>query len=170
MEATFCMGKIVNTHGIKGEIKIYPYTDDPARFEHFSYILIEGEAEKKFKVSSVRVHKNMVLLKLSGFNDINTVQKFMDKAIYLYRNDIEALDGDDEGHYVVDLIGCDIIDAEGTVLGVLKDVLQHTAQDLYEVAMPSGGVFYIPVVDEFVKNIDIEKRQITVKIIEGLIE
>jgi 16S rRNA processing protein RimM len=170
MEATFCMGKIVNTHGIKGEIKIYPYTDDPTRFEHFSYILIEGEADNKFKVSSVRVHKNMVLLKLKGFNDINEVQKLMDKEVYIYRKDIEALDGDEGGHYVVDLIGCEIIDVDGNAVGILKDVLQHTAQDLYEVTLPSGGVFYIPVVDEFVKNVDIENRKITVKMIEGLIE
>ena len=170
MEVTFCMGKIVNTHGIKGEIKIYPYTDDPTRFEHFSYILIEGEGENKFKMSSVRVHKNMVLLKLKGFNDINEVQKLMDKEVYIYRKDIEALDADEEGHYVVDLIGCDIVDIDGSLVGVLKDVLQHTAQDLYEVTLPSGDVFYIPVVDAFVKNIDLEKRQITVKMIEGLIE
>lgn len=167
MKATFNMGKIVNSHGIKGEVKIYPYTDDLYKFEEFEYLLIEGEGEKKFEVESSRVHKNMVLLKFKAFNDINEITRFKEKNIYIYRDDA---DDDGEGHYVVDLIGCTIFDEHHIEIGILEDVLQNTAQDLYMIKQPNGKVFYLPVVDEFVKQIDIDKREIVVHIIEGLME
>jgi 16S rRNA processing protein RimM len=83
------------------------------------------------------------------------------------RKDIEAID-DEAGHYIVDLIGCAIVNEEGQALGVVNDVLQHTAQDLYEVKGLDGKLFYIPVVDAFVKEIDIAAKRITVQMIEGL--
>lgn len=167
MKATFNMGKIVNSHGVKGEIKIYPFTDDLYKFEDFEYLLIEGEGEKKFEVESSRVHKNMVLLKFKAFNDINEIIRFKEKNIYIYRDDA---DDDGEGHYIVDLIGCAILDENGNKVGILEDVLQNTAQDLYVIKQTGGKVFYLPVVDEFVKHIDIDKKEIVVHIIEGLIE
>jgi len=169
MEKTFKMGKIVNTHGVKGELKIYPYTDDPTNLEILKYILIEGQGDTKFKITSFRVHKNMFLVKLKGIDDINVVMKYMQKEVYVYRADVEAID-DEEGHYIVDLIGCEIIDEQNNVLGILNDVLQNTAQDLYEVKQPNGNVFLIPVVDAFVKSIDIEHKKIYVQMIEGLLE
>ena len=167
MKATFNMGKIVNSHGVKGEVKIYPFTDDLYKFEDFEYLLIEGEGEKKFEVESSRVHKNMVLLKFKAFNDINEIIRFKEKNVYIYRYDAED---DGEGHYIVDLIGCSILDENGNKVGILEDVLQNTAQDLYVIKQTGGKVFYLPVVDEFVKHIDIDKKEIVVHIIEGLIE
>lgn len=167
MKATFNMGKIVNSHGVKGEVKIYPFTDDLYKFEDFEYLLIEGEGEKKFEVESSRVHKNMVLLKFKAFNDINEIIRFKEKNVYIYRDDAED---DGEGHYIVDLIGCTILDENGNKVGILEDVLQNTAQDLYVIKQTGGKVFYLPVVDEFVKHIDIDKKEIVVHIIEGLIE
>ncbi|GAU78777.1 ribosome maturation factor RimM [Fusibacter sp. 3D3] len=167
MKATFNMGKIVNSHGIKGEVRIYPYTDDLNKFEEFDYLLIEGEGEKKFEVESSRVHKNMVLLKFKAFNDINEITRFKEKNIYIYREDAKD---DGEGHYIVDLIGCAILDEQRTEVGILEDVLQNTAQDLYVIKQPNGNRFYLPVVDDFVKRVDLDKREIIVHIIEGLIE
>ncbi|MBF4691707.1 ribosome maturation factor RimM [Fusibacter ferrireducens] len=167
MKATFNMGKIVNSHGIKGEVKIYPYTDDLYKFEEFKYLLIEGEGEQKFEVASSRVHKNMVLLKFKAFNDINEIMRFKEKNVYIYREDA---DDDGDGHYIVDLIGCSIVDDNHENIGILEDVLQNTAQDVYVIKQSNGNIFYLPVVDEFVKQIDINKREIVVHLIEGLIE
>lgn len=169
MEKTFKMGKIVNTHGVKGEIKIYPYTDDPYKLDVLKYILIEGQGDQKFKLTSFRLHKNMILTKIKGINDINDVTQYLQKEIFVYRSDVEAID-DDEGHYIVDLIGCEIVDENETIVGILMDVLQNTAQDLYEVKTPDGKVFLIPVVDAFVDRIEIDQRKIYVKMIEGLLE
>lgn len=166
MEGCFNMGKIVNTHGVKGEVKIYPYSDDLDKFEDFEYFYLEGEGKVKFKIESTRVHKNMVLLKFVGYDDINQVLKFMNKNVYIERKDVED---DGEGHYVVDLIGCEIFDEDGEFIGHLKDVLQNTAQDLYEIKKVSDGqVFYLPVVDAFVKSIDIKSKKIVVHLIDGI--
>ncbi|MBS7527471.1 16S rRNA processing protein RimM [Fusibacter paucivorans] len=167
MTETFSMGKIVNTHGVKGEMKIYPYTDDPLKIKALQYILIEGEGETKHQVAAVREHKGMLLLKLQGYDDIAEIMRFMQKEIYVFRKDVEAID-DEDGHYIVDLIGCEIKTTDGEVIGVVNDVLQHTAQDLYEVKGHDGALFYIPVVDAFVKDIDVAGKCITVQMIEGL--
>ena len=167
MEGCFNMGKIVNTHGVKGELKLYPYSDDLDKFEDFEYFYVEGEGKTKYIIESTRVHKNMVLFKLKGYDDINKVLNFVNKNVYIERKDIED---DSEGHYIVDLIGCEIFDDAGEHLGVLVDVLQNSAQDLYEIKLKSTGQkFYLPVVDEFVKSIDLEKRKIVVHLIEGMI-
>ena len=167
MEGCFNMGKIVNTHGVKGEVKIYPYSDDLDKFDDFEYFYIEGEGKVKFKIESTRVHKNMVLLKFVGYDDINKVLGFMNKNVYIERKDVED-DGD--GHYIVDLIGCEIFDDEGEFVGHLMDVLQNSAQDLYEIRRASDGkVFYLPVVDAFIKHIDINAKKIIVHLIDGII-
>ena len=167
MEGCFNMGKIVNTHGVKGELKLYPYSDDLDKFEDFEYFYVEGEGKTKYLIESTRVHKNMVLFKFKGYDDINKVLSFVNKNVYIERKDVED---DSEGHYIVDLIGCDIFDDKGEHLGVLVDVLQNSAQDLYEIKLKATGQkFYLPVVDEFVKTIDIKTKKIVVHLIEGMI-
>lgn len=166
MEGCFNMGKIVNTHGVKGELKIYPYTDDLDKFEDFEYFYVEGDGKKKYLIESARVHKNMVLIRLKGYEDINKVLGFINKNIYMERSDVED---DSEGHYIVDLIGSEIYDDQGLLVGHLKDVLQNSAQDLYEIVKASDGQkFYLPVVDEFVKHIDIKNKKIIVHLIDGI--
>lgn len=166
MEGCFNMGKIVNTHGVKGELKIYPYTDDINKFEDFEYFYLEGDGKQKYLIESARTHKNMVLVKMKGYDDINKVLEFVNKNIYIERADVED---DSEGHYIVDLIGSEIIDDQGVLIGHLKDVLQNTAQDLYEIVKVSDGQkFYLPVVDAFVKHIDINHKKIIVHLIDGI--
>lgn len=166
MEGCFNMGKIVNTHGVKGEIKLYPFSDDLDQFEDFEYFYLEGEGKSKFIIQSTRVHKNMVLVKFKGFDDINKVIELVGKNVYIERKDVPD---DGEGHYIVDLIGCEIFDDQGEFVGHLEDVLQNSAQDLYVIRKVSDNqTFYLPVVDEFVKKIDIVNRKITVHLIEGI--
>ena len=166
MEGCFNMGKIVNTHGVKGEVKLYPFSDDLDQFEDFEYFYLEGEGKTKFIILSTRVHKNMVLVKFKGFDDINKVLEMIGKNVYIERKDVPD---DGEGHYIVDLIGCEIFDDQGEFIGHLEDVLQNSAQDLYVIRKVSDNqTFYLPVVDVFVKNIDIKNRKITVHLIEGI--
>lgn len=166
MEGCFNMGKIVNTHGVKGEIKLYPFSDDLDQFEDFEYFYLEGEGKTKFIIQSTRVHKNMVLVKFKGFDDINKVLELVGKNVYIERKDVPD---DGEGHYIVDLIGCEIFDDQGEFVGHLEDVLQNSAQDLYVIRKVSDNqTFYLPVVDAFVKSIDIANRKIIVHLIEGI--
>lgn len=161
----FNIGKIVNTHGVKGEVKVYPYTDDVNKFIDFDHLYVE---DQKIQIETVRVHKNMALVKFKGYNDMDQVLPLMNKNVFIDRDEVD--DGG-EGHYIVDLIGCEIFDEEGLLIGELVDVLQNTSQDLYLIRRADKGAdFYLPVVDEFVKDIDLESRKITVHLIEGLME
>lgn len=165
MQDKFNMGKIVNTHGVKGEIKIYPYTDDIQKFVDFSFLYIE---EVKTMIESVRIHKQMVLVKFEGVNSMNDAEALINKNIFMPR---ECVNDDSEGHYIVDLVGCEIVDESNVAIGKLEDVLQNSAQDLYVIKRyDNGKLFYLPVVDAFVKSIDIEAKRIVVSLIEGLLE
>ncbi len=165
MKESFNIGKIVNTHGVKGEVKVYPYTDDVTKFVDFDHLYVE---DQKIQIETVRIHKNMALVKFKGYNNMDQVLPLMNKNVFIDRD--EADDGG-EGHYIVDLIGCEIVDETGQLIGVLVDVLQNTSQDLYQIRRADNGAdFYLPVVDEFVRDIDLESRKITVQLIEGLME
>lgn len=166
MQNCFNLGKIVNTHGIKGEVKIYPYSDNLEKFKTYSYLIV---GDKRIDVQTVRVHKNMVLVKFEGYDDANAVQPLLNQMVFLERDQIET--EEDEGHYIVDLIGCKIVDQTGNEIGLLKDVIQNRSQDLYEIVRRDNGkVFYLPVVDEFVLAIDVVNKVINVHIIEGIME
>lgn len=165
MEKFFNVGKIVGTHGVRGEVKLYPYTDDLEQFSDYEFLWLDKE---KVFIESTRIHKNMVLIKFKGFKDANEVMPIINKMVYIER---ETRADDGVGHYIVDLLGCQILSETGEMIGELKDVLQNTSQDLYLIRRTDGkGEFMLPVVDEFVKRIDIEKRQITVHLIEGIME
>lgn len=165
MKKSFNIGKIVNTHGVKGEVKVYPYTDDVKKFVDFDHLYVE---DQKIQIETVRVHKNMALVKFKGYDNMDQVLPIMNKNVFIDRDEVD--DGGD-GHYIVDLIGCEIFDENGLLIGELVDVLQNTSQDLYQIRrVDNGADFYLPVVDEFVRDIDLESRKITVHLIEGLME
>lgn len=165
----FTVGKIVNTHGLKGELKIQYYTEVPEDFDAFDYLIIEGEGEKKFEIESNRFVKNTVLVQFKDFTDINQVEKFKNREIYYLRADYDDLE---EGQfYVVDLIGLKVVDRTKGEVGILTDVLKNTAQDIYVIKKNDGsGVFYMPAVPAFLEKIDIEAGHIYVTLIEGLME
>lgn len=163
----FTVGKIVNTHGLKGELKVQYYTENIEDFEGFEYLIIEGEGDKKFKVDGIRTVKNTVLVQFEGFSDINQVERLKNKEVYYLRSDYEDLE---EGqYYVVDLLGLDVVDHVNGKVGVLKEVLKNTAQDIYVIEKVDGsGIFYMPAVEAFLERIDLEEGKIHVKLIEGL--
>lgn len=165
MKKSFNIGKIVNTHGVKGEVKVYPYTDDVKKFVDFDHLFVE---DQKIQIETVRIHKNMALVKFKGYDNMDQVLPLMNKNVFIDR---DLVDDGGDGHYIVDLIGCEIFDESGIMIGVLVDVLQNTSQDLYQIRRSDNGEdFYLPVVDEFVKNIDLNTRRIIVHLIEGLME
>ena len=163
----FTVGKIVNTHGLKGELKVQYYTETLEDFEEFEYLLIEGEGDKKFLIEGVRSVKNTVLLQLEGYNDINQVEHFKNKEVYYLREDYN--DSEEGGYFIVDLIGLDVVDRTRGKVGVLKDVLKNTSQDIYVIKKIDGsGDFFMPAVDAFLDRIDLEEGKIYVNLIEGL--
>ncbi|MEL7655244.1 MAG: ribosome maturation factor RimM [Bacillota bacterium] len=159
------VGQVVNVVGLKGELKVYHYSDYKERFEELSKIYLE---DTLYKISGVRYMKDMVILKLQGINDRTEAEKYKGQDIYFDKEDIRVLPEDT--YYIFDLIGLEVKEENGNVLGVVSDVIQNTAQDLYEVETEKKNKFLIPAVDEFILNIDMKNRTMTVKLIKGLLE
>lgn len=158
------MGKVVNVVGLKGEIKIYSYTDRNERFEELEEIRLDKDL---YTIENVRYQNRVVILKLEGINDRNEAEKLRNKKVYMDEIELEELPEDT--YYVRDLIGV-TVQTEAEVLGTIKDVLQNTAQDLYEVETAEGKKIYIPAVKEFVKEVDMENRIVKVTLPEGLLD
>ena len=159
------IGKIVNTVGLKGEVKVYNYSDSIEIYETIESIYVEGRLTV---IENVRAQKNMVILKLEGADDRNAAEALRGKELYITEDDLPELP---EGQYYVrDLIGMSVTEEDGNLLWHVTDVLQNTAQDIFEVESENGKKLLIPKVDQFVLDIDAEKREITVRLIEGMLD
>ena len=159
------IGKIVNTVGLKGEVKVYNYSDSIEIYETIESIYVE---DRLTVIENVRAQKNMVILKLEGADDRNAAEALRGKELYITEDDLPELP---EGQYYVrDLIGMSVTEEDGNLLGHVTDVLQNTAQDIFEVESENGKQLLIPKVDQFVLDIDAEKREITIRLIEGMLD
>ena len=161
----FKLGQIVNAVGLKGESKVYPYTDYKERFEELDQLYIEDEL---WDIEKVRYQGNMAILKFKGVDDRNAAEALKGKYLYVDRAHARELEEDE--YFVPDLLGMKVCSPEGEAYGTLKDVLQNTAQDVYVVEKPGDGLFMIPAVKQFVKKVDLDQRVITVELIEGMID
>jgi len=163
MDDMLRMGKITSTAGLKGEVKVYPYTDYKEKFEEVDYVLLGG---KELPIQKVRYQKNMAVLKLAGIESVEEAERVRDEILYIRRADAPPLPEDT--YYVKDLLGLAVKDESGERIGTLKDVIQNSAQDLYEIEKKEGGAFLLPAVEEFVLVIDMEKKVMTVRLLEGI--
>lgn len=158
------VGKIVNAVGLKGEVKVYNYSDSSEIYEITPEMYVGNEL---LEIENVRLQKNMVILKLEGINDRNAAEAAKGREIFITEDDLPELEAGE--YYVRDLIGMTVIE-DGTVLGKVTNVLQNTAQDVFEVERENGRQLLIPRVDAFVLDIDLDTREIKVKLPEGLLE
>lgn len=155
-------GKIVNTHGIAGEVKILPWADGPEFLLDFDTLYIDGQP---VELKGARVHKNCVLAKLAGIDDINQAMKLRDKVVCIDREDVELEEG---AFFLADLMGLEVRDAEtGKVLGTIHDILTPPANNVYVIR---GGEreYLIPAVPEFVLETNIDDGYLLVHLIEGM--
>jgi 16S rRNA processing protein RimM len=159
------IGQVVNVVGLKGELKVYHYSDYKERFEELPKIYLENT---RCEISGVRYIKDMVILKLKGIDDRTEAEKHKGENIYIDKSDVRVLPEDT--YYIFDLIGMKVVDESGNTVGTLCDVIQNTAQDLYEIEKENKSKFLIPAVEEFILNIDIKNKTMTVRLIEGLME
>ena len=167
MEDYFEIGQIVNTNGLKGIVKIKPFTDDIKEFEEFNSIFIKKKDELiEYEIEQVRYVKNMVLLKLKGIDDIDEAEKLRNLYIKIRRDVMPSLP--ENTYYIVDLIGCEVVTIEGENLGTVYDVFNTGSNDIYEVKDENGKQLLIPAIKEVIKNIDISNKKITIKLMEGL--
>lgn len=163
------VGVIASTHGLKGEVKVYPTTDDSSRFKSLKEVVLDtGTEQLTLTVQQVKFFKNMVIIKFKEFDHINDVEKYKGKDLLVTRaNAVKLEEGE---HFIVDLIGLSVITDAGQTLGVLEDVMQTGANDVYVVKAPDGQELLLPVIDECVLDINIEEKKILVHIMEGLLD
>lgn len=164
MERIVRVGKIVNTHGLKGEVKCIYLTDDMERFDDFDHVYIE-DTEERLDIENVRYMKGMVYLRFRGVDNINLVEKYKNKYIIIDETQMKTLDED--SYYVSDLIGLEVYDLDGSYLGKITYVYQTGANDVYE--LDRNKELLIPAIKEVVKSVDINKGRMTIKKIEGLL-
>lgn len=162
------VGQIVNTFGIKGFVKVYPYVNDVTRFNNLKYVYAKSKKEeKKLEIEEVKYQKNMVLLKFKGVETVEEAEKLRNNYLEIDRNDAIPLE---EGEFfIADLIGLKVFLDTGEELGILEDIYNTGSKDIYVVKDKLGKSYLLPYIDEVIKKIDLDNSKIIVHIIEGLI-
>lgn len=161
------IGQIVNSYGIKGFLKVVPFTDDMQRYSNLKTIYIEkNKALKEMEIEEVKYHNKLVLLKLKGINSIDDTLEYKNCYIKIDRKDAVKLP--ENSYFIVDLIGIDVITDEGESLGTLIDVFPTGSNDVYVVKNELGKQILLPATSEVIKNVDIATKKMTVHLTEGL--
>ena len=161
------IGQIVNTRGLRGEVKVNSFSQDSKRFEKLDVIYIKENNElKSYKIEKVTYNKNQVILKLENINHIDYAEKLRNKYIYVKKSQLEDLP---EGvYYISDLIGLDVYDEKNNYLGKVDDIFSTKSNDVYVIKNELGVSKLLPGTDEVIKNIDLDKKKIVVNLIKGL--
>lgn len=164
----FHVGKIVNTHGIKGEVKVVPITDfADERFQVGNDLAIEKNGEYvPVTVESARPHKGMELIKFQGLDNINDVQTF--RNCYLDVSEDQQDDLADGQYYYRQIIGLDVVTSDGRRLGQIKEILSPGANDVWVVQRPGKDDLLLPVIKDVIKKVDLDNHQVLVELMEGL--
>lgn len=169
MEDLLQVGIITSTHGVRGEVKVYPTTDDPRRFRRLKEVVLDTGREKlNLEIEGVKFFKQFVILKFKGLDNINDIEKYRQKSLYVTRKNAVRLQRDE--YFIADLIGLKVQDEDGTELGTVKDVIETGANDVYEVEMADGRSLLLPAIKQCILNVDAENGMMQVHVLEGLLD
>ena len=169
MEDLLQVGIITSTHGVRGEVKVYPTTDDPRRFRRLKEVVLDtGKEKMNLEIEGVKFFKQFVILKFKGLDNINDIEKYRQKSLYVTRKNAVRLQRDE--YFIADLIGLKVQDEDGKELGTVKDVIETGANDVYEVEMTDGKSLLLPAIKQCILNVDVENGTMQVHVLEGLID
>lgn len=169
MENTLRVGVISSTHGVRGEVKVFPTTDDVNRFKQLKEVILDtGKEQKTLEIEQVKFFKNMVILKFKGYDNINDIELYKGKDLLVTRDNAISLEPNE--NFIVDLIGLSVVTDEGEPFGTLTDVLVTGANDVYVVETPEGREVLFPAIPSCVLDVDLEKAVVTVHILDGLLD
>ncbi len=167
MENRFQVGVITTSHGIAGEVKVFPTTDDPRRFKKLKQVTLDtGKEELLLDVEHVKFFKQMVILKFRQFDSVNEVERFRGKSLYVDRTHAVKLQKDE--YYIADMIGMKVVSTEGEDLGVLAEVMQTGANDVYVVRNEKEEELLLPAIKDCIRQVDIEQGKLVVFVMPGL--
>lgn len=169
MEDLLQVGAITQTHGLRGEVKVFPTTDDAKRFKKLKEVILDTGREKiPLEIESVKFFKNLVILKFKGIDNINDIERYKGKALYVTRENAVKLKKDE--YFIADLIGVEIYDETDTNIGVLENVITTGANDVYEIKLSDGRDLLLPAIKQCVLEVDMDKRRMKIHILEGLLD
>lgn len=169
MEDLLQVGIITSTHGVRGEVKVYPTTDDPRRFRRLKEVVLDtGKEKMNLEIEGVKFFKQFVILKFKGLDNINDIEKYRQKSLYVTRKNAVRLQRDE--YFIADLIGLKVQDEDGKELGMVKDVIETGANDVYEVEMADGKSLLLPAIKQCILNVDVENGMMQVHVLEGLLD
>ena len=167
MQEYFEVGQIVNTFGVKGLLKVKPFTDEIERFEELKKVYICKKNEmKEVEIEEVKYHKQMVLLKIKGIDDMTEAEKYKGLFLKIHRKDAKKLPKDT--YFIADILGLPVYTEEGELLGKVDDIFPTGSNDVYVVKDEMGKQILLPSIPEVLKEIDLENEKIIVHLIEGL--
>lgn len=167
MDDLLQVGVITTTHGVRGEVKVFPTTDDPRRFKKLKQVVLDtGKEQLDMEIASVKFFKNLVILKFKGIDTINDVEKYRKAGIYVTRDNAVPLEKDE--YFIADLIGLQVVSDEGEELGVIDDVLQTGANDVYVIKKAGEPDLLAPAIHECVREVNIEEGHMTIHLMPGL--
>ena len=168
MENFLEIGQIVNSYGLKGQMKIVPFTDDITRYNELKTIYIEVNKQlKEYKIEQIKYHKNNVLIKLEGIDDINDTEQFKNCFVKIDRKNAVKLPEDT--YFIVDLIGIELFTEENVLLGKIVDVFPTGSNDVYVVKDELGKQILLPAISQVIKKVDISNKKMIVNLIKGLV-
>ncbi len=162
------IGQIVNTFGIKGMVKVVPFTDNIKRFDDLEKVYIQSKNSKKeYQIEQVKYHKNMVLIKFRGIDKVEDAENLRNAFLKIDRKDAVPLKKDT--YYIVDLIGLQVYTDENNLIGILEDIYNTGSNDIYVVKDEKGKQILLPAISDVIKQIDIENKKIIVHLLNGLV-
>lgn len=168
MEERLKVGIISATHGIHGEVKVFPTTDDANRFRQLKEVILDtGRGDLILEIESVKFFKKFVILKFKGFDDINEIEKYRGKELYVPRS--QAVKCKKDEYFIADLLGMKVLLEDDTELGVLRDVIETGANDVYQVQMTDGREVLIPAIRQCILKVDVEAGFMQVHLLDGLL-
>ena len=166
MEDLLKVGVITTTHGVRGEVKVYP-TTDPERFPELDYVLLDtGREKRKLEIEKVRFFKNLVILKFKGIDNINDIEMYKQRELWIPREEGQDLEEDE--YYIGDLIGMDVYTQTGK-FGILKDVIETGANEVYVIDSIEHGEVLVPAIKQCIRRVDVEAGKMEIFLLKGLI-
>ena len=168
MEDMLQVGVITQTHGVRGEVKVFPTTDDVNRFKKLKQVILDtGKETMPLEIQSVKFFKQFVILKFKGIDNINDIEKYKGKSLYVTREHAVKLKKDE--YFIADLIDMQVELEDGTVFGVLTDVMQTGANDVYCIRTEEHGEVLIPAIKDCILDVDVEAGKMKIHLLDGLI-
>lgn len=168
MEDMLQVGVITQTHGVRGEVKVFPTTDDVNRFKKLKQVILDtGKETMPLEIQSVKFLKQFVILKFKGIDNINDIEKYKRCSLYVTREHAVALEEDE--YFIADMIGMEVCTEDGSIFGTLRDVIETGANDVYVIENAEHGEVLVPAIKECIRSVDIEKGQMMIHLMDGLI-